>query len=46
MLAKFKRISTQTTNPYEILQLERSIRQDTGGKGSREVIGDLIQAFK
>jgi hypothetical protein len=46
MLAKFKRISTQTTNPYEILQLERSIRQDTGGKGSREVVADLIQAFK
>jgi len=46
MLAKFRQISAQTTNPYEILQIERSIRQDTGGKGSREVIGDLIQSFR
>jgi len=46
MLAKFKRIGAQTTNPYEILQLERSIRQDTGGKGTQEVIGFLAKSFK
>ena len=36
---------SQTTNPYEILQIERSIRQDTGGKGSREVIAFLSKSF-
>ncbi|UCF37679.1 MAG: tetratricopeptide repeat protein [Acidobacteriota bacterium] len=45
MLAKFKRIGSQTTDPYEILQIERSIRQDTGGMGSQEVIGTLMSTF-
>ena len=45
MLAKFRRMSTETTNPYEMLEIDRSIRQSTGGKGAREVIRDLIRSF-
>jgi len=45
MLKKFERIGTETTNPYEILQIEHSIRRDTGGKSSLEVINDLARSF-
>jgi tetratricopeptide (TPR) repeat protein len=43
--AKFKRISMETTNPYEMLEIDRSMRQLTGGKGCREVIHDLVKSF-
>ncbi len=45
MLNNFKQISMQETNPYTILQLDRAIRAQTGGKGAQEVSRDLTRAF-
>jgi hypothetical protein len=46
MLSKFKQIGRQETDPYRILELERQIRLDTGGKGPHEVIADLTRYFR
>jgi hypothetical protein len=46
MLKNFRQISMQETNPYTILQLDRAIRAQTGGKGAQEVGRDLARAFR
>jgi hypothetical protein len=46
MLKRFKEMGSQETNPYRLMELERTIRMETGGKGSQEVIQDLIQSFQ
>jgi hypothetical protein len=45
MSGKFKSVGTQLTNPYEILEMDRSLRGLTGGKGFQEVGHDLARAF-
>ncbi len=45
MLNNFKQISMQETNPYRIIELDRAIRAQTGGKGVQEVSRDLSRAF-
>ncbi|PIE89680.1 MAG: hypothetical protein CR997_10170 [Acidobacteria bacterium] len=45
MSKRFNEMGTQETDPYRLLELEREIRMETGGKGSQEVIQDLIQMF-
>ena len=42
----FKQIGTNETDPYEILKLERQLRQDTGGLGINETIGELSRRFE
>jgi len=46
MLKRFTEIGTKETDPFKIMQLERDIRMETGGKGSREVIQDLVSMFR
>ncbi len=46
MLGRFKQIGTRETNPYTILEIDRAIRTDTGGRGAQEVGNDLAQAFQ
>lgn len=45
MLRHFNEIGTQATDPMRILDLDRLIRQNTGGKGIPEVALDLTKAF-
>ena len=45
MLKNFKQISMQETNPYTILELDRAVRAQTGGKGVQEASRDLSRAF-
>lgn len=42
----FKQIGTQETDPYAILRLERELRQETGGLGINETIGELSRKFE
>jgi hypothetical protein len=42
----FKQIGTKETDPYEILKLERTLREQTGGLGIHETIGELTRKFK
>jgi hypothetical protein len=46
MLKRFKQIGTQETDPMKIVELNREIMKDTGGKDVTGVINDLIIAFK
>lgn len=46
MLKRFKTIGTEETNPMKIIELNREIMKDTGGKDVTGVINDLINAFK
>ncbi len=46
MLRRFKTIGTEETDPMKIIQLNREIMKDTGGKDVTGVINDLIAAFK
>lgn len=46
MLKRFKQIGTEETDPMKIIQLNREIMKDTGGKDVTGVINDLILAFK
>ncbi len=45
MSAKFKAVGTQSTNPYEMLEMDRALRGMTGGKGFHEVEFDLTLEF-
>jgi hypothetical protein len=42
----FKQIGTKETNPYEILKLERTLREQTGGLGIQETVGELSRKFE
>lgn len=42
----FKQIGTQETDPYEIMRLERSLREQTGGLGIHETVGELSRKFE
>lgn len=46
MLKRFKTIGTEETDPMKIIQINREIMKDTGGKDVTGVINDLIAAFK
>jgi len=46
MLKRFKQIGTEETNPMKIIELNREILRETGGKDVTGVINDLIFAFK
>jgi hypothetical protein len=46
MLKRFKQIGTEETNPMKIIELNREILRETGGKDVTGVINDLISAFK
>jgi hypothetical protein len=46
MLKRFKQIGTEETNPMKIVELNREIMKETGGKDVTGVINDLILAFK
>jgi hypothetical protein len=41
----FKEIGTKETDPYQILKLERTLREQTGGLGVHETIGELSRKF-
>lgn len=45
MLRHLGEIGTETTDPMRILELDRLIRIETGGKGTMEVVHDLTRAF-
>jgi hypothetical protein len=45
MLKNFKQIGMQETNPYTILELDRAVRAQTGGKGVQEASRDVSHAF-
>lgn len=46
MLKRFKTIGTDETDPMKIIQINREIMKETGGKDVTGVINDLIAAFK
>jgi hypothetical protein len=46
MLRRFKTIGTEETDPMKIIQMNREIMKDTGGKDVTGVINDLIAKFK
>jgi hypothetical protein len=46
MRNNFQQMSMKETNPYKVLELDRAIRAQTGGKGSHEVLRDLTKAFQ
>lgn len=46
MSRNFKQAAARETNPYAILQLDRTVRQQTGGKGFQEVSRDLVRQFR
>jgi hypothetical protein len=46
MLKRFKQIGADETDPMKIIQLNREILRETGGKDVTGVINDLIYAFK
>jgi len=46
MLRHLGEIGTETTDPMRILELDRLIRIETGGKGTMEVVHDLTRAFR
>jgi len=46
MSRNFKQAAARETNPYAILQLDRTVHQQTGGKGFQEVSRDLVRMFK
>jgi len=46
MLKRFDEMGSQESNPYRLIELEREIRTETGGKGSQEVIQDLKKMFQ
>lgn len=45
MLVRFKAIGTEETNPSKIMQLNREILKETGGRDVNGVIKDLISKF-
>ncbi len=45
MLARFKNIGMEETNPMKIIEMNRQIMKDTGGKDVTGVINDLTAAF-
>ena len=45
MSKKLGRIGKETSNPYEIHQLNKQIQRDTGGKDAIQVVNDLIREF-
>jgi hypothetical protein len=45
MLKRFKTIGTEETNPTKIMQLNREIMKETGGRDVNGVISDLQKAF-
>jgi len=46
MLKRFKQIGTEETNPMKIIELNREILRETGGRDATGVINDLTYAFK
>ena len=46
MLKRFKQIGSDETDPMKIIQLNREILRETGGKDVTGVINDLIITFK
>jgi len=46
MLARFKTIGTNETNPSELMKLNRDMMHETGGRDVNGVINDLIGKFK
>ena len=46
MLQRFKTIGTDETNPAKIMELNREIMRETGGRDVNAVINDLITRFK
>jgi hypothetical protein len=46
MLARFKTIGTDETNPSRIMELNREIMRETGGRDVNAVINDLVTRFK
>lgn len=46
MLQRFKTIGTDETNPAKIMELNREIMRETGGRDVNGVINDLITRFK
>ncbi len=45
MLKRFRQIGTEETNPMQIIELNREIIQQTGGRDVNGVINDLIKSF-
>jgi hypothetical protein len=45
MLQRFKTIGTDETNPSKIMELNRDIMKETGGRDVNGVINDLTRAF-
>jgi hypothetical protein len=45
MLQRFKTIGTDETNPSKIMELNREIMKETGGRDVNGVINDLTRAF-
>ena len=46
MLQRFKTIGTDETNPAKIMELNREIMRETGGRDVNGVINDLMTRFK
>lgn len=46
MLKHFKTIGTEETNPMKLIELNREIMRETGGKDVNGVINDLIKTFR
>jgi len=46
MLKRFKQIGSEETDPMKIIQLNREILRETGGKDVTGVINDLVITFK
>ena len=45
MLENFKKVGMQETNPYTILELDRAVRSQTGGRGFQQIHRDLAGRF-
>jgi len=46
LLARFKQIGNEETNPIKIIETNRKIMKWTGGRDVIGVINDLTNAFK